>query len=509
MMYYCGSRRSNIVRKWIGVRAELTHGYMLSKQNKLGQVQLQLLALTLVIPMWGLWVHSQYGGDLLGPMVAIAFSSIMGIVAINKVSRNLNIPRLSALGWLYILKISLVLFFVFQFWMPFVNQHVNYGFDPQRYYVESIQLLNNGFNPIAICSECDIESLRNVGVRYYYAVQMFALGANPIGPAMVNTFVSLMAALLVTTVFSHITSQKRHIPLLLGLLIIIPETVWFDSITGREAIVTASLVFIILGMSSFILGFMQQGMSRWWLTSVPFAIFALVLVRPVMLLAAIATIALISILVAFSMKRFLRASLLLAVLGTFAVGVPTLTTAIGSSMNELTFTYGTYLGSVTSGATTTSQLWTSSSIGRLFVPTNIFESILFIPVRIVAHLLAPLPNINIFWATPLYIQHLVAVVSATIYLGFMPKVFASAYYAIRYVQYRGLLLMLLPLSVILLAVSWGQPFIHERYRIMVIPFLVSSALLPVPKGSVTTIICFLWYGLMLMGSMLYVGYKLF
>ncbi|SVE23512.1 uncharacterized protein METZ01_LOCUS476366, partial [marine metagenome] len=175
------------------LRAELTQRETLSRPNRLGQVQLQLLGLTLAIPIWGLWLNSQYSGELTGPMGAIAFSSIMGIVAINKVSRSLNIPRLSALGWLYILKISLVLFFVFQFWMPFVNQHVNYGFDPQRYYVESIQLLNNGFNPIAICSECDIESLRNVGVRYYYAVQMFALGANPIGPAMVNTFVSLMA----------------------------------------------------------------------------------------------------------------------------------------------------------------------------------------------------------------------------------------------------------------------------------------------------------------------------
>ena len=194
MMYYCGSRRSNIVRKLIGVRAELTHGYMLSKQNKLGQVQLQLLALTLVIPMWGLWVHSQYGGDLLGPLVAIGLSSVAGILAIDKVAKATGIQRLSVVGWLYILKITVVLFFVFQYWLPFVNQHVNYGFDPQRYYVESLQLLNNGFNPVAICAQCDIESLRNVGVRYYYAAQMFVFGANPIGPAMVKTYVSLMAA---------------------------------------------------------------------------------------------------------------------------------------------------------------------------------------------------------------------------------------------------------------------------------------------------------------------------
>jgi len=291
----------------------------------------------------------------------------------------------------------------------------------------------------------------------------------------------------------------------LGLLIIIPETVWFDSITGREAIVTASLVFIILGISSFLLGFMRGGISHWWLSVVPFGIVALVLVRPVMLLAAIASIALISILVAFSVKRFMKASLLLSVLGGFAVLVPTLTEVVGSS----TFTYDSYFGSITSGAANTFQLWTASSIGRMFVPTNIFESILYIPVRMIAHLLAPLPNINIFWATPLYIQHLVAVVSASLYIGLMPKVFSSAYYAARYAQYRGFLLMLLPLFVILVAVSWGQPFIHERYRIMVIPFLVSSALLPAPKGSVGTVIGFLWYGFLLMGSVFYVAYKLF
>ena len=499
MMYYCGSRRSNIVRKLIGVRAELTHGYMLSKQNKLGQMQLQLLALTLVIPTWGLWLHSQYGGDLLGPLAAIGLSSVAGILAIDKVAKATGILRLSVLGWLYILKITLVLFFVFQYWLPFVSQSVNYGYDPQRYYVEAGYLLNHGFETVAG------QSLRNVGIRYYYAVQMLFFGVNPIGPAMVNTFVSLMAALLVTTVCTHITSQKRHIPFLLGLLIIIPETVWFDSITGREAIVTASLVFIILGISSFVLGFMQQGISRWWLVIVPFAIVTLGLARPVMLLDAIASIALISILVAFSVKRFMKASLLLSVLGGFAVLVPTLTEVVGSS----TFTYDSYFGSITSGAANTFQLWTASSIGRMFVPTNIFESILYIPVRMIAHLLAPLPNINIFWATPLYIQHLVAVVSASLYLGLMPKVFSSAYYAARYAQYRGFLLMLLPLFVILVAVSWGQPFIHERYRIMVIPFLVSSALLPAPKGSVGTVIGFLWYGFLLMGSVFYVGYKLF
>tara|TARA_B100000029_G_scaffold252106_1_gene249042 strand:+ start:293 stop:898 length:606 start_codon:yes stop_codon:yes gene_type:complete len=201
----------------------------------------------------------------------------------------------------------------------------------------------------------------------------------------------------------------------------------------------------------------------------------------------------------------MRASLLVAILGGFAVGVPTLTEAVGSS----TFTYDSYLGSITSGATSTSQLWTASSIGKLFVPTNIFESLLYIPIRMIAHLLAPLPNIDIFWETPLYIQHLVAVVSASLYVGLMPKVFSSAYYALRYVEYRGLLIMLLPLFVILVAVAWGQPFIHERYRIMVIPFLVSSALLPGPKGSLTTVIGFLWYGFLLMGSILYVGYKLF
>tara|TARA_Y100000588_G_scaffold33724_1_gene32763 strand:- start:5685 stop:7142 length:1458 start_codon:yes stop_codon:yes gene_type:complete len=483
----------------IGMRAELAHGYMLSKQNKLGQMQLQLLALILVIPVWGLWLQPEYIGDLFGPLLAIIASSAGGVVVIDKVAKATGIRSLSALGWLYILKITLVLFFVLQYWSPFVNQNINYGFDPQRYYVESIYLLNNGFETVAG------QSLRNVGIRYYYAVQMFVFGANPIGPAMVNTFVSLMAALLVTTVFIHITSQKRHILLLLGLLLIIPETVWFDSITGREAIVTASLVFIILGMSSLLLGFMKRGISRWWLSVVPFAIVALLLVRPVMLLAAIASIALISILVAFSMRRFMRASLLVAILGGFAVGVPTLTEAVGSS----TFTYDSYLGSITSGATSTSQLWTASSIGKLFVPTNIFESLLYIPIRMIAHLLAPLPNIDIFWETPLYIQHLVAVVSASLYVGLMPKVFSSAYYALRYVEYRGLLIMLLPLFVILVAVAWGQPFIHERYRIMVIPFLVSSALLPGPKGSLTTVIGFLWYGFLLMGSILYVGYKLF
>jgi len=478
--------------------SQITYTPAGKRRSALGQTSLQALALLLIIPIWLLWIQSEYGGSLIGPAQALIITSYVGVLAIGKVAKSVGAPKLASMGWVYMLKITLVLFFVIQYWMPHVNQTISYGYDPQRYYVESIQLLHNGFETAVG------QSLRNVGILFYYAFQMQLFGENPFGPALMNSFVSLVAGLLITVVYWHVTGSSKYLPLLLAFLMVIPETAWFDSITGREAMVTASLVFIILGLSSFLLGFMERGMSRWWLLVVPYGFITLGLVRPVMLLAAITSIALISVMIRFSVTRSLKSLLVIIALSAFAIGIPVFSEFVGSS----TFAYDTYLGSIGSGAAITAQQWDDTSVGLLFVANNIFESLLFIPARVIAHLLAPLPNVNIAWSSPLYIQHLVAVLSAIVYVGMMPRVASTMFYAVRYASYRQGLLFHIPLLVTLVAVSWGQPYIHERYRIMAVPFFMAVALLPAPSRRVTALFGFVWFAFLLLGGLLYVVYKL-
>lgn len=476
----------------------LNQSLTVRKPTKLGNWRAQIVSLCLILPLWLLWIDFEYGGSIFGPAKALTLTSVGGILLIGQVAKHLQSPKLGALGWLYIVKISFVIFFVVEYWLPHATQTVSYGYDPQRYYVEAIQLLQNGFHT------ADGQSLRNVGILFYYAIQMQFFGENPFGPAFINSFLSLLASLLMVTVYFYATGSRTRLVSLLGFLMIIPEAIWFDSITGREAMVTASLVFIILGLTSFLMGYLQSGMSRWWLVLVPYGFLTLGLVRPVMLLAAITSIVLIAMVIRLSMSRALKSSLVVIALGTFTIGIPTLSEYVGSS----TFEYNMYLGSLGSGAATTADQWDGNSIGRLFVAGSMFESILFVPVRVIAHILAPLPNINIAWSAPLYIQHLVAVLSASVYVVIMPRAFSTMFYAVRYAQYRQGLLFHIPLLVTLVAVSWGQPYIHERYRIMAVPFLIAVTLLPVPSRRFTMLVGFFWVAFLLLGGLFYVGYKL-
>jgi len=471
-----------------------------TRDYRLHHFAVQLMALGFVVPLWSLWIYAYYPQAGVRTLLLLAISSVIGIVLINRVSKSLADPRISFLGWVYILKITLVLWLVFQYWAPYLDvTSGTWGYDPQRFYDGAVSLAQYGFEA------APGQSITNVGITYYYGVQMYLFGANPVVVALCNALISLASTLLVITIVGRINLDGKVSLLLGAALILVPETVWYEVMTARAGIVTPALVLTILSFSCLLSGYMGKGLSRWWLILAIPALLILGITRPVILIAAGSSIALISLIVDHPTKKWAITLMLLALTLPIVLMVPWFARQLADS----TFAYTDYIVRATGNYGELSHLWTESSIGRLLVPSNLLESIVYVPLRAVAHLVAPLPNYYINWSHSLYIQSITHLISSVLYVLILPRSLASLVLSIFDVRYRAFLMFHIPLWVTLAAVAWGQPYIHERYRLMAVPFLLASCFVGnIPKRLLLAsyVFCYVTFAVAVLG---YVIYKLY
>ena len=447
----------------------------------------------------------------LNSVLLLGFVSIGGLVLCRNTQVSLNDPSLKILGYFWLIKLGLTVFLLYVGWMPQLDQatSVSWGFDPQRYYIQAQELIDNNWSP-------DFISLNYVGVLYYYGAIYYVLGHNPVIPALINAFVTLIATLYLVKVGYEIKGERSDRDWTLAFALMLPELLWFDVMTSRETLVAALLLFAMLTTGRYLARTATVSLFKVLIIG-GLSVLSIAALRTSMLLPMIASIALMVLLIKPQRKWRVVQRTILAVIaaGALPLGTMFLTGYLGGYDFEVDKVLQAAISANENIALTPGAEWSENSIGMLLLPEGLLQSILFLPPRMVLYLVAPLPNVFIpvsdllagGWGAW---QKLFTLFSSVINVLAIPYAIASL---IQSVKTRNAntapLVFHVSYWVTFIAIAGGNLIIHERYRVMASLLLWGCAWLGARTCSKRQIVrmSMLWYGLLALGALFYFTYK--
>lgn len=109
----------------------------------------------------------------------------------------------------------------------------SFGFDPQRYYLSAVNLLESGYIQY---------NLNYYGVVYFWYAIMAIFGASPLVPLYVNSLLTLYAVLLLSSTLGDDSSSKMKY---MAYMLLIPEVVLYNAYSSREIL---CLAFATIGL---------------------------------------------------------------------------------------------------------------------------------------------------------------------------------------------------------------------------------------------------------------------
>lgn len=455
---------------------------------------------------------------ILGTMEETAFGTVLVLIVVSttgmalcrRTQTRLDDPGLRVLGCFWLVKLGATLFLLYMGWIPQLDpaSSSSWGYDPQRFYFQAQEMSDNNWLP-------EFVSLNYVGILYYYGAIFYVFGHNPVIPALINAFVTLIASLYLVKVGYEVKRLRGPRDWTLAFVLLLPEMVWFDVMTSRETLLAALLIFATLTTGRYLARTAPVSLGK-MLIVVGISMFAIAAVRTSMLVPLFAAIALMVLLVKPQRgSRALQRTLLVITTATALVGGTFVTGYIGG----YDFDLGTALRAVTTArgniALSDDVEWSEKSIGMLFIPGSAVEAVLFLPPRMVLYLAAPLPSIlfsirELSDGSWVAWQNLLTILSAVINLLVMPYVLASLVRSIKTRKADAAPLVLhISYWITFMAIAGGNLIIHERYRVMASLLLWGCAWLGArtcPKHQIVSV-SLLWYSLLAMGAVFYLGYK--
>jgi len=150
-------------------------------------------------------------------------------------SKYLYNKNINYINYFWAIKIFLTFFLLEYGWIYNLLSDVDWGYDPQRFYLYSQNLIKNDW--------VVTDYLNYNGVTYFYAVVFYIFGTNPYIPALINNIITLLALINLNNYLKIINIKNANYLWLIFLILLSPEAVWFDIITSREMLL-ASLVCI-------------------------------------------------------------------------------------------------------------------------------------------------------------------------------------------------------------------------------------------------------------------------
>jgi hypothetical protein len=433
-----------------------------------------------------------------------------GIFLCRSTQVTLNDPRLAALGNLWLIKIALTLILLYVGWMPQLDpaSSPSWGYDPQRYYVQAQELIDNGWSP-------DLLSLNYVGVLYYYGAIFSVFGRNPIIPALVNVLVTLIATLYLVRTCYEAKPRRQPADWTIALALLLPEIVWFDVMTSRETLVGALLLIALLTVGRY-LSRSSDVRLLGMLAVTAICALGIAAVRTSILLPLVAAVVLMVLLVKPQNRpQSLQRAILIGAATIAIIAGPSLAGYFGGYTFDIANTLQQATTAASNIASSEEVLWSDNSLGRLLMPNGVLQSIAFVPPRLIFYLVAPLPNVGVpldelFVGSWSAWQKLVLVPSALLNVLLVPYALASLVDAIRQRKVNSApLAMNVACWVTYAAIAGGNLVIHERYRVVASLLLVGCAWLGAHTCSrrLLTATTFCWYALLAFGSLVYFGYK--
>ena len=447
---------------------------------------------------------------LLNTLLIFLFVLVAGLVLCHITMRKLRDRKLRLLGTFWLIKLGLTLFLLYVGWMPQLDPSAsaNWGYDPQRYYYYAHELIENGWNPTT--------TTNYQGIIFYYAAFFYLFGYNPVIPALINAFVTLLVTLYLIRVSYEFKGIRGPNDWKLAYLLLIPEILWYDVMTSREALTAALILGCTLTAGRYLVRTGKISLA-WAFLIVALCLGAILAIRPSMALPVMVAIALMVLF--FPSGKAYSSSGIKLVIAALVIGLLAARPLIQQSTGGNGLDYFSMLETLQSFddnvASDMEMSWSENSIGLLLAPNNPWQAIFFTPPRMALYLIAPLPNVFVpvsdlmagSWSAW---QGLMTVYSSVLNIIVMPYALVGFSLAWRQRRTRPAPLVLhLTFWMTFLAIAGGNIIIHERYRVMMTLLLFACAWFGYTSCMPRQIRRFAygWYGLLTAGALFYVGYK--
>jgi hypothetical protein len=430
----------------------------------------------------------------------------LGMWLCHRTCVELGDPKLKILSTFWLLKVIITLFLLYVAWIPRLDpSSIDWGYDPQRFYFDARDLIENDWKPIAASTY--------QGIIYYYGVIFFLFGHNPVIPALINSFVTLIGILfLVRCVYSFV-KERRNKDWTIAWLLMLPELLWYDVMTSRETLMAVLVIFTNLSVGRYLVGVKNVSLVNTILLAST-TLFMILAVRTSMAMTVVASIVCMMLLLPSENKKSTSAKVLLFFLAIIVMSVgPLIQKLAGGGEIDYFSTLETL--QALDSSFSDQQVWSNNSLGLLLTPTNIWQTFLFLPARMVLYLVAPLPNVSISaielingswneW------QRLMTISGSFLMLLGLPFALASTLQVWRIRRYQPSPLVLhIAFWITFMAVAGGNIIVHERYRIMFTMLLFACIWFGYtrsPRREVKRCALY-WFGMITTGGILYIGYK--
>ena len=440
-------------------------------------------------------------------LLLFLFIVLTGLSLCHKTWCSVADLKLRILGFFWLIKLSLTLALLYAGWIPQLDPgSLSWGYDPQRFYQESYDLLLNDWTPTA--------NLNYQGILYYYAVIFYFFDHNPVIPAMVNAFVTLLGSLFLIRCFYAFAPRRSAKNWLISALLLVPEVLWFDVMTSRETLMASLVITAILVPGRYLIGINKLSLMGTLIVFVLTSV-GILAIRTSMMIPVVVSIA-VMVLILKSRRRTRS----IFKLGLVGMGIAVL--FAGPLLQQITggyeFNYLRVLNQLQSFENNVaSQMeWGDSSIGLLLAPSNFWQAIAFTPPRMLLYLVAPLPKVEISLIDLLdgsweAWQLLMTLPTSILILVGFPYVLAQTAQAWNE-RYRFPAALIIPIAfwTNFIAVAGGNIIIHERYRLMFTLLLFACMGLGHSQCDLSVVKrwAVLWFVFLAGASLFYIIYKL-
>ena len=428
--------------------------------------------------IWGFIIALAWRGEEPSKITTILVVWIVQIIAwlIIKKAKKAQIIHSETI-WIiaFSLKLLITLFVIQHLWIPTYTSLGGHrtpppNFDPVVYDWIGVTLAANNLDPSAILS-------RNyVGVVYYIGIIYYIFGVSTFYVGLFNTLFSLLTFLSVAGIL-HLISRRTKPWQLMALGMFFPELVYNDAIPAKGPLTTAFLFMSIFLLYSLI--YKEKKRLNYFLICL--SLLGLLVVR-----ASIVAIAIV-IFLYVALLNFRRSKRLLIPLFISIIVFMIISPMVIPIMGGSNFAPNKVLFDISDKASVARKqgVHTSKSINLLFMPSGFIQLILFVPFRSIFFLVAPFPNL-LLSVTTIFKGHfefeIFAKLSVWCLVIAMPSIFA-ALFQLKCRKNPLYLYVVIPFILITVLLANGVYIIHPRYRVMLDPILLATALFGYRYGS--------------------------
>lgn len=177
-------------------------------------------------------------------IIECALTCMIGYISINKLLQNYSKGDKTILCRFYYISFIIGLIILKIGWTPFLAEanNQNWGFDPQRYYSYSIQLIETG----------TYQGWAGFfGIFYLFAEIMKVTFYDPLVPLYINTLLSLWGAILLSK-YCNINNFECNLNIkYFCWLLLIPEVLYYNTMESRETFCMFTSVLMIYSFFKF------------------------------------------------------------------------------------------------------------------------------------------------------------------------------------------------------------------------------------------------------------------